>query len=189
VRPRLILISGLPGAGQTTLARTLEQRVRGVWPDGDTWMLELGIDLHDEAVRARLEVLFWGLSQRILSLGQRVILESGFWLREDRDEKRLGARALSAGVELHDLDVPFQERWNRASRRNREPICVDRPSPTTSSPDGIDPSSRRARVSSRSSIRHRRSGTPLVTRGRTPVGALRHERVPWSKLRVRITGS
>jgi predicted kinase len=90
-------------------------------------MLELGIDLHDEAVRARLEVLFWQLSQHLLSLGQSVILESGFWLREDRDEKRLGARALGAGVELHYLDVPFEKRWNRVSRRNREPIWCRSP--------------------------------------------------------------
>jgi predicted kinase len=47
-----------------------------------------------------------------------VILESGFWLRPDRDEKRLGARALGAAVELHYLDVPLDELARRLERRN-----------------------------------------------------------------------
>jgi predicted kinase len=115
------LIAGLPGAGKTTLALQLETDVPAFRLAGDEWMLELGIDLHDDAARNRTEVLFWQLSQRLLALGQSVILESGFWLRSDRDEKRLGARALGAAVELHYLDVPLEERWRRISLRNREP--------------------------------------------------------------------
>jgi predicted kinase len=62
--------------------------------------------------------LCWQLAQQLLTLGQSVILESGFWLRSDRDEKRLGSRALGARVELHYLDVGFVERWRRIERRN-----------------------------------------------------------------------
>lgn len=39
-------------------------------------------------------------------------------MRSDRDEKRLGARALGAAVELHYLDVPLDERWRRIESRN-----------------------------------------------------------------------
>ena len=74
----------------------------------------------DEATRDRIEKRFWQLAQELLRLGQSVILESGFWLRADRDEKRLGARALGARVELHYLDVPGGERWRRIERRNAE---------------------------------------------------------------------
>jgi predicted kinase len=81
-------------------------------------MADLGIDLYDDATRDRIEKRFWQLAQELLRLGQNVILESGFWLRSDRDEKRLGARALGAAVELHYLDVPLEERWRRIERRN-----------------------------------------------------------------------
>jgi hypothetical protein len=42
----------------------------------------------------------------------------GHWARAERDEKRLGARALGAGVELHYLDAPLDELIQRAERRN-----------------------------------------------------------------------
>ena len=40
------------------------------------------------------------------------------WARVERDEKRLGARALGVGVELHYLDAPLEELIARAERRN-----------------------------------------------------------------------
>src|SRR2546425_12734498 len=58
------------------------------------------------------------LSQDLLAQGQSVILEWGHWARVERDEKRLGARALGVGVELHYLDAPLEELIERAERRN-----------------------------------------------------------------------
>jgi predicted kinase len=81
-------------------------------------MSQLGIDLFDEETREQLERQFWQLAQNLLRLGQSVILESGFWLRSDRDEKRLGARTLGAAVELHYLDVPLDELCRRLAVRN-----------------------------------------------------------------------
>jgi predicted kinase len=109
---------GLPGAGKTTLARRLAAEIPAVRLCPDEWLAQLGIDLFDEVTRGRLETVFWQLAQELLRLGQSVILESGFWLRSDRDEKRLGARALGAGVELHYLDVPFDELCRRLAVRN-----------------------------------------------------------------------
>lgn len=83
-------------------------------------MSRLGIDLFDQGARDRIDSQFWDLAKRLLALGQSVILESGFWLRSERDEKRLGARTLGALVELHVLDVSFEDRWRRVERRNAE---------------------------------------------------------------------
>jgi predicted kinase len=66
----------------------------------------------------RLEDQLWVLSQDLLAQGQSVILEWGHWARVERDEKRLGARALGVGVELHYLDAPLEELIERAERRN-----------------------------------------------------------------------
>jgi predicted kinase len=117
-RPTLILLCGLPGSGKTTMAKRLADEVPAVRLCPDEWMTELGIDLFDEKTRLRLERLFWQLAQNLLRLGQSVILESGFWLRSDRDEKRLGARTLGAAVELHYLDVPLDELCQRLEIRN-----------------------------------------------------------------------
>jgi predicted kinase len=57
------------------------------------------------------------LAQDVLRVGGTVLLESGFWLRSDRDEKRLGARAVGAAVELHYLDVPGTELLRRLDDR------------------------------------------------------------------------
>ncbi len=119
-RPRLILICGMPGAGKTTLAQRLERELPAVRLCPDEWLARLGLDLFDEALRERLESQLWRLTQDLLRLGQSVILEYGFWRRAERDEKRLGARALGAAVELRALDVPLDELWRRLERRNAE---------------------------------------------------------------------
>jgi predicted kinase len=119
--PRLVLICGLPGAGKTTLARRLEHELPAVRLCPDEWLAGLGIDLFDEATRERLEALHWQLAQRLLRLGQSVILENGFWGRAERDARRLAARELGARVELRYLEVPPNELWRRIERRNTDP--------------------------------------------------------------------
>ena len=116
--PRLILICGLPGSGKTTLAKQLAAEVPAVRLCPDEWKHDLGIDYYDEDSRVRLEQRLWRLGQELLGLGQSVILENGFWAREERDELRLGARSLGVAVELHYLETPIDELWRRLEIRN-----------------------------------------------------------------------
>ncbi|MEU4833721.1 AAA family ATPase [Streptosporangium sp. NPDC023615] len=116
---RLILLCGLPGAGKTTLAKRLADRIPAVRLCPDEWLAHLGIDLHEAEPRDRLEGLFRRQSEDLVRLGASVILEFGFWVRAERDEMRLRARALGATVELHYLAVPVDELWRRLETRNR----------------------------------------------------------------------
>ena len=47
-----------------------------------------------------------------------MILESGFWSRSERDEKRSWARSKGIRVELHFLDVPIPELLRRVQARH-----------------------------------------------------------------------
>jgi len=116
-RARLVLICGLPASGKSTLARHLAPRIPAIRLDKDGWVARLGADVWDDEFRVRLEQQLWALAQELLARGQSVILEWGHWARVERDEKRLGARALGVGVELHVLGAPLEELIARADRR------------------------------------------------------------------------
>ncbi len=116
----LHLICGLPGSGKSTLARRLEQDGAGLRLSPDDWMLALGFQLYDEAARVRVEQLQWTLAQRLLAKGVSVILENGFWSREERDRYRSVAVSLGAKARLHYLAVTIEELKRRIIARNQE---------------------------------------------------------------------
>src|SRR6185436_14388348 len=117
---RLIIVCGLPGSGKTTRAKALEREHGAVRLSADDWMDDLGLNLWDEASRARIEALQWKLGQRLLTLGLTVIIEWGTWGRSERDALRTGARALGAAVELHFLSASVDELFDRIQHRGME---------------------------------------------------------------------
>jgi len=120
VGPKLIIVCGLPGAGKTTHAKMLEEKLGAIRFCPDEWMEALSLDLYDEERRAKIESLQWKLSQGLLARGLTVIIECGTWNRSERDTLRLGARALGAAVELHSLSAPIQVLFERVQRRGME---------------------------------------------------------------------
>jgi predicted kinase len=118
---RLILTCGLPAAGKTTLARQLAADRRAVRLTKDDWLWALGTTPWDEPTRERVEHELWRLAQEILRLDLSVVLDFGLWARIERDELRSAARDLGVGVELHFLDVPPDELWQRIDARNSQP--------------------------------------------------------------------
>ena len=125
---RLIIICGLPGSGKTTLAKSLESRLRAVRFCPDEWMNALSINIYDEASRARIESLQWEIGQELLSLGLTVIIEWGTWGRSERDVLRLRARELGVAVELHYLSAPVDVLYERIRRRRMEDPPIERES-------------------------------------------------------------
>jgi predicted kinase len=112
------LICGLPGAGKTTLARQLENSLPALRLGPDEWMSRILGDGYEEEKRAAIEAVQWDIAARALRLGVDVILENGFWTRQDRDHFRSRAAELGAKTNVHFLDVPHAELSRRLAARN-----------------------------------------------------------------------
>lgn len=114
---------GLPCSGKTTLAKALEKSLPALRLTPDEWQLRLfGQDAtHPEHDRRHtiIEDLLWQVAARALELGTNVILDYGFWAREEREDYRARAHRLGAASEVHYLDVPASELLRRLRERNR----------------------------------------------------------------------
>lgn len=117
----LLLTCGLPGAGKTRLARILAADRRALRLTKDEWLWALGSSPWDQSVNEKIEQELWRMTQELLSLGVSVVLDFGLWARVERDEIRRAARVLGVRVELHYLDVPYDELWRRIQARNGDP--------------------------------------------------------------------
>ena len=123
--PTLHLMVGLPCSGKTTLARKLEFERSALRLTPDEWHVCLfGQDADKPEHDARhglIEALLWDVAARVLALGGNVILDFGFWSREEREDFRLRAKKLGASSEVHFLKVPEAELMQRISARNTQP--------------------------------------------------------------------
>jgi predicted kinase len=116
---------GLPCSGKTTLAKKLEYERSALRLTPDEWQVGLfGQDAEEPEHDARhslIEAMLWKIASRALELGTNVILDFGFWAREERDDFRQRAKRLGASSEVHFLDVPKEELLRRLAVRNSQP--------------------------------------------------------------------
>ena len=122
----LYLMVGLPCSGKTTRAKQLEQEVSAIRLTPDEWHVNLfGHDTYEtydpdhDRRHGMIESMLWQVAARALSLGVNVILDFGFWAKEERDDYRSRARELSASSEVIFMDVDEEELMKRVRIRNQ----------------------------------------------------------------------
>jgi predicted kinase len=120
---------GLPCSGKTTLARQLESKYSALRLTPDDWHIRLfGHDYKDNMTETEekmhdsrhesVESLMWDLAVKVLALGVDVILDFGFWSRDEREGFRARANDLGVGFNIHFVEVPEDVLFERLEIRN-----------------------------------------------------------------------
>lgn len=112
----------MAGAGKTTLAKELECSLPAVRLSPDEWIAAVLKTPNDrpemDRIRPAVDSLQWQLGQRLLTLGTNVILEQGFWSKDERMSYLQTAKHLGSHVHLYYLDVHRDVLRDRIKKRN-----------------------------------------------------------------------
>jgi predicted kinase len=121
-RPIVYLICGFIGAGKTTFAKELEEKSGAVRITKDEWLIRLigndptidGFEEYDSKI--------CGLSRdvafQLVEKGIDVIIDEGFWAKEQRVELRRRIDAIGAKEVLYYVDTPIETIRERVVGRN-----------------------------------------------------------------------
>lgn len=114
---RLSLIVGLPGAGKTTTAKRLAAEQHALRLTPDEWMIPLLGESNPAGKRAVLEGRLIALARQALELGTNVVLDFGFWSRDERSSLRWLATQHDASCKVIYLPIGRHEQLARIGQR------------------------------------------------------------------------
>ena len=119
----IVLCCGKVGSGKSTYARRLEAEHGFFLLSADEWMLRLHGEIADREEFAdklsRCKAMIDDLARGLLDRGVDVVLDSGFWTREERAKARaLFAQAGHRVSLLHFAISDGQQRANLAARNS-----------------------------------------------------------------------
>jgi predicted kinase len=113
----LFLIVGLPGAGKTVHAKTLASEHAALRLTPDAWMIPLFGDSDADGKRDVLEGRLIWLALDALRLGISVVLDFGFWGRDERSSLRWLARSVGASCRVIYVPVDRATQIERIEHR------------------------------------------------------------------------
>ncbi len=113
------LIVGLPGAGKTTYAKELESSASALRLTPDEWQIILFGDQNPPDKRDLVEGKLVELGMRAAQLGINVVLDFGFWGKDERSALRWIAGAVGACAQVVYLPIDHEEQRRRITRRSR----------------------------------------------------------------------
>ena len=119
------LLCGFIGAGKTTFARQLEARTGAVRITKDEWLVRLigndpTIDGYAEYDQRMVE-LSRHVAFQLVAKGIDVILDEGFWGKEERVSIRRRIEAMGAVAVLYYVDTPIETMRAQVARRSVDP--------------------------------------------------------------------
>ncbi len=118
----LYLMVGLPCSGKTTRAKELEDQYSAIRLTPDELHVRLfgqdPVDPEHDRRHGIIESMMWQIARRALSLGTNIIMDYGFWAKEEREYFRSQAREIGARSEIIYMDVNEEELLRRIRIRN-----------------------------------------------------------------------
>ena len=106
----LYIIQGFIGAGKTTFSKKLTENIKAIYINID----ESVVSMFDKDVYMKnwnfcfekcLSIM-WEQTKNLLSIGENVIFDMGFWLKKDRDYARNLAKQCGANVVHYYIYAP-----------------------------------------------------------------------------------
>ena len=124
-KPVAHFVIGFIGSGKTTFARKLEKETGDVRFTKDEWMVRLFGNTPPkdkfEEYDNRMASLATDMALKCLAAGTNVIIDEGFWVKEQRDEIRDKVINVGAVPKFYYLEVPFEIMKARTLTRSENP--------------------------------------------------------------------
>lgn len=117
-------IDGKVGSGKSTFAKQLEKSTNSLRLTHDEWMTKLygsnPPESEFEICYARVSELIYSVAEKVLSLDREIILDSGFWTNEARNEIFKWAQKRNIPITMYHIHCEDSVRKERVLTRTNE---------------------------------------------------------------------